>query len=141
MNESPDIVLLAAEWQPRALIRAQLIEDGFEVVATNIWPKMRLHFRPFTKPRLALVDLKGLPRPACVLNDLRALMKPERVLVLTALGTVPESDIERLGFHVVSRPIVIRDVVKAARHAIRSQAPREPGASALEGLEVSAWRT
>jgi hypothetical protein len=31
----PDIVLLAAEWQPRALIRAQLIEEAFEVVATD----------------------------------------------------------------------------------------------------------
>src|SRR5437764_909441 len=81
-----DIVLLAAEWQPRALIRAQLIEEGFEVVATNSWPMMRRHLRPGMKPRLVLVDLKGLPDPASILNDLRVMMKPGRVLVLTAVG-------------------------------------------------------
>jgi hypothetical protein len=37
MPEPPDIVLLAGDWQPRALIRAQLIEEGLEVVATNTW--------------------------------------------------------------------------------------------------------
>ena len=59
----PDIVFLAVEWQPRALIRAQLIEEGFEVVATASWAVMRRHLRPGSKPRLAIVDLKGLADP------------------------------------------------------------------------------
>jgi hypothetical protein len=50
---SPDIVLLGAERQPRALIRAQLIEAGFDVVATDTWPMMRRHLRPGSKPRLS----------------------------------------------------------------------------------------
>lgn len=117
---SPDIVLLAAEWQPRALIRAQLIEEGFDVVATNTWPMMRRQLRPGMKPQLALLDLKGLPDPRGVLNDLRVLMKPERVIVLTAAGTVSPAEIERSGFHALSRPIVIEDVVRAAALAIRA---------------------
>jgi hypothetical protein len=116
----PDIVLLATEWQPRALIRAQLIEEGYEVVATDTWPMMRRHLRPGVKPRLALVDLKGLPDPVSVLNDLRVLMKPDRVLVLTALGTAPAAEITRLGFHTVFRPIRIADVVGAAHDTIRA---------------------
>jgi hypothetical protein len=116
----PDIVLLATEWRPRALIRAQLIEEGFEVVATNAWPVMRRHLRPGMKPLLALIDLKGLPSPVNILNDLRVLMKPDHVLALSALGTIPESDIKRLGFRAVSRPIVIEDVVGVAREAIRT---------------------
>src|SRR6266852_5170698 len=95
----PDIVLLGAEWQPRAMIRAQLIEAGFDVVATNTWPMMRRQLRPGSKPRLAIVDLKGLSNPQDVLNDLRVLMNPKRVL---------------------SRPIAIKDVVDAAADAIRS---------------------
>ena len=51
----PDVVLLAADWQPRALIRAQLIEQGFDVVATDTWPVMRRHLRAGTKPRIVLV--------------------------------------------------------------------------------------
>src|SRR5262245_66564429 len=80
----PDIVFLAPEWQPRALIRAQLIEEGFEVVATRSWPMMRRHLRPGSKPRLAIVDLKDLADPRSVLRDLAVLMKPDRVLVLSA---------------------------------------------------------
>jgi DNA-binding response OmpR family regulator len=119
----PDIVLLAAEWQPRALIRAQLIEEGFEVVAANTWAAMRRQMRPGMKPRLALVDLKGLSDPESVLHDLRILMKPERVLVLTATGTTSPLSIERMGFHALSRPIDVEHVVKAASDAVRSSEP------------------
>jgi ActR/RegA family two-component response regulator len=120
MTAAPDIALLAAEWQPRALIRAQLIEEGFEVVATDTWPMMRRHLRPGSKPRLAVVDLKGLPCPRDVLADLRALMKPTRVLVLTASGTMAVQDIERLGFHPLPRPVVIDEIVRVAGNLIRS---------------------
>jgi hypothetical protein len=114
----PDIVFLAAEWQPRAMIRAQLIEEGWDVVATSSWPMMRRHLRPGSKPRLAIVDLKDLPDPQSVLRDLRVLMKPERVLVLSAIGTIPPSEIEYLAFRVLRRPFTIEDLVRAVRTAI-----------------------
>jgi hypothetical protein len=68
---------------------------------------------------LAIVDLKGLPNPDDVLNDLQVLTKPRRVLVLTAIGTVQPEEIERLGFRTLSRPIMIRDVVDSAAEAMR----------------------
>jgi len=113
-------VLLVAEWQPRALIRAQLIEEGFEVVATNTWPMMRRHLRPGLKPRLAIVDLKSLPNPKDVLGDLRVLLEPHQVLVLTASGTVPVEAVESAGFRRLSRPFAIEDVVTRAVEAIAS---------------------
>jgi hypothetical protein len=122
----PDIVLLATEWRPRALIRAQLIEEGFEVVATNTWAMMRRHLRPGMKPRLALVDLQNLPQPANVLDDLRVMMKPERVLVLTAIGTLSAADVERRGFQAISRPIVIADVIRVVASMIGSDPDDEP---------------
>ena len=114
-EQRKDIVFLDADWHSRALIRAQLIEDGFEVVATESWTMMRRHLRPRSKPRLALVDLKDLADPQDVLHDLRVLMKPERVLVLCAIGTMPCEDVERLGFHVMPRPFVIEDLVREVR--------------------------
>ena len=86
-----DILLLAVEWRPRALLRAQLIEQGFEVLATDTWTMMRRHLGPGSIPWLAIVDLQGLPQPDHVLADLTIVMKPSRVLVLTALGTVSAS--------------------------------------------------
>jgi hypothetical protein len=120
----PDIVLLGTEWQPRALIRAQLIEEGFDVVATDSWPMMRRQLRPGSKPLLAIVDLQGLPDPEEVLDGLRVLMKPERVLVLMAIGTVEAAEIERVGFRTLSRPILIEEVVNTAAKAIRSRGTR-----------------
>src|SRR4029077_10312004 len=87
-HPSPDVVLLGAEWKTRALIRAQLIEEGFDVVATDTWSMMRRQLRPGLKPRLAVVDLKDLDEPGRVLGDLAVLMKPERVLVLAAAATM-----------------------------------------------------
>ena len=111
-------MLLVTEWQPRALIRAQLIEEGFDVVATNTWPMMRRHLRPGLKPRLAIVDLKSLPNPKDVLGDLRLLLEPHQVLVLTASGTVPVETVESSGFRRLSRPFAIKDVVTKAVETI-----------------------
>ena len=49
---SPDIVLLASDRRTRAPLRAQLVEDGFHVIATDTWPTMREHLRAGAKPRL-----------------------------------------------------------------------------------------
>jgi len=54
-----------------------------------------------------------------VLADLRVLMKPDRVLVLSAMSTVPEDEIQRLGFRAVKRPIAIEQIVDAVTRIIR----------------------
>ena len=117
-QQPPDLVFLDADWQSRALIRAQLIEEGFEVVATETWTMMRRQLRPGSKPRLAIVDLKDLPDPQAVLRDLRLLMKPEQVLVLSAIGTIPRAEIERFSFHIVPRPFVIEELVREVRRVM-----------------------
>jgi hypothetical protein len=117
-QQPPDIVLLVAEWQLRAFLRAQLIEEGFEVVGTDAWVMMRRYLRPGSKPRLAIVDLKDLQNPREILNDLRVLMDPSRVVVLTAIGTVPATDIEYLGFRRLSRPIIVSDIIQTVIQAI-----------------------
>ena len=122
--QPPDAVLLSADRRTRAPLRAQLIEDGFEVIATETWPAMRGHLRPGAKPGVAIVDLQGLPNPAEVLDGLQVLMKPGRVLVLTAIGTVPPEEIARAGFRVLPRPASIEEVVAAARSALAAATER-----------------
>jgi DNA-binding response OmpR family regulator len=111
MSHRPDIVLLSSEWRSRALLRAQLIEEGFEVIATDSWAMMREQMG--AEALLAIVDLQDLADPAQVLTDLRAVMDSSHVLVLTAMNTVSPESIERLGFHVLERPISIGSVVAA----------------------------
>jgi DNA-binding response OmpR family regulator len=113
-------VILAVEWQSRALIRAQLIEEGFDVAAVDDWSAMRQFIEREPRPRAAVVDLKSLPHPREALDGLRARMSPNRVLVLTASGTLPPGEITRMGFGLLSRPFAIRDVVEAIASMLRA---------------------
>jgi len=110
---APDVLLLASEWPDRALLRAQLLEEGYEVVAVEAWPLPKLYRVPGMEPRLLLVDLQGLSRPRETLAELRPLAESTRVLVVTALGTVAADEVRALGFAVIQRPATIGQIVAA----------------------------
>ena len=118
---APDVLLLASEWPDRALLRAQLIEEGYEVVAVDAWPVPKLYRVPGMEPRLLLVDLQGLSTPREMLAELRQLAGPARVLVLTALGTVAADEVRALGFDVIHRPATIGQIVAAVTALLRQQ--------------------
>jgi hypothetical protein len=110
----PDVVVLGPEWRERALLSAQLIEEGYEVVATDAWPIPRRFLRSGMKPRVLIVDLHGLPEPREALDEIRGVIPPDRVIVVTALGTINPDEIRTLGFHVICRPTTVGDIVAAA---------------------------
>jgi hypothetical protein len=117
----PDVVVLGPEWRERALLSAQLIEEGYNVVATDAWPIPRRFLRSGMKPRALIVDLHGLPEPRQALDEIHGVIPAERVLVVTALGTVNPDDIRRLGFRVVSRPATVGEIVAATAALLRVQ--------------------
>jgi hypothetical protein len=119
----PDVLLLGPQWPERALLRAELIEAGYDVVAIDAWPMPRLYREPGMKPRLAIVDLQGLPEPRMVLDELRVVIPTDRVLVITALGTVTVDEIRDMRYQVVRRPTSVRDVVAAAANLLRANGP------------------
>jgi hypothetical protein len=112
--KAPDVMVLGPEWPERALLRAQLIEEGLEVVAIDVWPMPRLYRRRGMTPRVMIVDLRGLPEPRNTLEELGVVFPPDRVLVVTALGTVDADDVRRFGFHVIERPATIGQITRAA---------------------------
>jgi DNA-binding response OmpR family regulator len=112
-QKPPDVIVLGREWPERALLRAQLIEEGYEVVAIDEWPIPRLYRRPGTKPRVLLIDLYELPKPRETLDEVRFVLPIERVMVITALGSLTADEVKRLGFHVLERPVSIREIVSA----------------------------
>ena len=120
MSDPPrtDIVLIGVPWRSRALLRAQLIEEGFEVLATDAWPTARRWLLTGIEPWLVIVDLQELANPKTVLSELHTLFKPDRVLVLSGAGTVPPTELQRFGFEVVARPIAIDAVIAAASRLV-----------------------
>lgn len=117
----PDIVLIGATWPARALLRAQLKEEGYEVVATDAWPIPRQFLCPGIRPGLIIVDLQDLPGMEQALSELRSLMRPDRVLVVTALGTPTPDEIRTLGFRVMARPVTIEEIVRTAAEMLRRE--------------------
>ena len=109
----PDVVLIGPEWPERALLRAQLIEEGHDVVAIDAWPIPTLYREPGMTPRAIVIDLRGLPEPRATLDELRVVVPPDRVLVLMALGTLAENDVRALGFGTIERPASIGEIVAA----------------------------
>jgi hypothetical protein len=120
----PDVLLLGTEWPQRAALRAQLLEDGYEVIAVDAWPIPRPYRQPGLKPRLLIVDLQGLPSPREVLDEIRFVMPPKRVLVIAALGTVSSEHIAHLGYHVIPRPARIGDIVDTVARLLQRGEPR-----------------
>jgi DNA-binding response OmpR family regulator len=118
----PDVIVIGAEWPGRALLRAQLIDEGLEIVAVDSWPIPRRYRRHEMKPRILLIDLHGLPRPRETLDEVRGVLPPERVLVVTALGSLAASDVRALGFNVIERPVSIGQIV-ARSAALLSRTP------------------
>ena len=110
---APDVLLLVSEWRDRALLRAQLIEEGYEVVAVEAWPLPTLYRVRGREPRLFLVDLQGLSKPHETLAEVRQIAGATRVLVVTALGTVTADEVRALGFDVIQRPATIGQIVAA----------------------------
>jgi DNA-binding response OmpR family regulator len=121
---APDVLLLASAWPERALLRAQLIEEGYEVVAVEAWPLPKLYRVPGMEPRLLLVDLQGLPRPRETLAELWQVGGPTRVLVVTALGTVTADEARALGFDTIQRPATIGQIVTAVAALLGRASPR-----------------
>jgi hypothetical protein len=125
----PDVIVLGAEWPERALLRAQLTEEGHEVVAVDTWPIPRLYRRTGMKPRVLLIDLHELPNPRETLDEVRFVLPPERVLVVTALGSLPAAEVRTRGFHVIERPASIGHIVSETAALLTrphgKQKPRE----------------
>ena len=115
-----DILLLGTQWPERALLRAQLIEEGYEVVAVDRWPIPRLSRKREMTPRLLIIDLHELPNPGKTLEEVRLLFSPDRVMVVTASGTLTSAELQQLGFHTIARPATVGEIVAEATRLLRA---------------------
>ncbi len=121
-----EILLVSTEWRLRVPVRAQLIEEGFEVEAHEAWDFAELLLRSGARrPRLLVFDATSEDHPAALLQTLSHLMPPGQVLVLTAPSVLAPADIDALGFpHVLARPFSVRDIVGQAALLLGRAAPK-----------------
>jgi DNA-binding NtrC family response regulator len=108
------ILLVGGDWRPRALVLAQLQEDGYDVTAVETWDEAELLLRTrAVKPDVLIFDLEGEPQPEAALTTAATLVDPARVVVLTAAGTLRADAVRAHGFaHILARPYSVGDVVE-----------------------------
>jgi DNA-binding response OmpR family regulator len=107
-----EIVLVAKEWKTRALITAQLSEEGYQVLALRtIEEAVMLLGRGMVRPRLIILDTPGQNLKEAILADLRALADDVPILACTGPFDLAQFDFEEAGFIKLVRPFTVRDVV------------------------------
>jgi DNA-binding response OmpR family regulator len=112
-----EILLIAADWQFRALVRAQLLEEGYELRALpSVESALSSLVRGDEPPRLIILDMKAVNVEAGVLWDLWRL-SGEAPLVLCG-GALDRAMLGRENLppaRVLLRPFRVGDLVDEVR--------------------------
>jgi ActR/RegA family two-component response regulator len=113
------LLLISGEWPLRALLRAELLERGYDVTAVDSFDEAELLLlRRAVAPSRVVFDLARVDHPAAALETLRRLVGSGRVVTLTSAGALPAAEVRALGFaHVLARPFSVADVVAEAAKA------------------------
>ena len=106
----PDVLLISREWPARALLRAQLIEEGFDVQAVDEWAAARDLLRRGLNPRLLLLDLEGLPDPDNTLAEIQSSIAPCRVVIVGSATVAAPAAAAGGTFHLLTRPVAVRTI-------------------------------
>jgi len=108
-----EMVLIAGEWKTRALIAAQLSEEGHQVMALRtIEEAIMLLGRGMMRPSLIILDTMGQNLREPILGDLRTLAGDTPILVCTGPFDLAQFDFVEAGFtELLIRPFAVKDVV------------------------------
>ncbi len=117
-----EILLIAADWQLRALVRAQLLEEGLEVRAwPSLEPALADLIRSGGQPRLSIVELQGSEGEGRLLADLWRLAGGAPLILCS--GAIGRATLRQEGLPpveaVLLRPFRVRDLVKQVRKVVR----------------------
>ena len=112
-----EILLVAQAWKLRAMVRAQLLEEGFEVRA---WPSLDLALAHLARgggqPQATILDLQGLDPEASAILDLWQLTG--RAPLILCGGLLSQSLLSQEGLPPVTvllRPFRVADVIAEVR--------------------------
>ena len=114
------ILIAGKDWTARALLRAQLIEDGFDAEAfADVTEVVDLLWGSAEMPSLLIVDLFKSANSAQDTATLSHWAKLFPIWVLTDHGTAGGGELEGQGFErVLSRPIDVGILVQEIRERL-----------------------
>lgn len=93
-----EILLIATDWQFRALVRAQLLEEGRQVRALpSLEIALAYLIRSGERPQLIIVDVQGMEREGQLLSNMCRLTS--NVPLILCGGALSRSALERAVLH------------------------------------------
>lgn len=115
-----DVLLIGKDWQARALLRAQLLEDGVSVEAwetgaearQSITERPRLH-------RLIVADMHASPDPAAELGALEQWSGQVPVWIIASHSAIHDEQLCDRGFErVLFRPVDLGHLVEEIKQRL-----------------------
>jgi len=114
------IFLVAKDWQARALLRAQLLEDGLEVEAhETVGDAIASLESSELLPDLFLADLSMSDDPASDVESLAAWAKQVPVWVVASRNLIAQKTLKGRGFEItLFRPVDVGELVEQIKHRV-----------------------
>ena len=122
LNSVAEILLVAKDWQARALLRAQLLEEGLEVEAhetvnqavASLDARERL-------PNLVLADLSMSEDPTFDAELLAAWAKQVPVWVIASRNLIAQKTLQGRGFEMILfRPVDVGELVEQIKRRVEA---------------------
>jgi CheY-like chemotaxis protein len=107
------IVIAGKDWQSRALLRAQLLEEGLEVEAYESIPNALAALgRSLILPAMLIADISASDDPSADVEALSAWSRKLPIWIIASRNYIVEKDLRSHGFELVMlRPVDMGELV------------------------------
>ena len=115
------VLLIGKDWKTRALLRAQLLEEGVDVEAyESLAEALEASMGVGEVPALLLADLSASPNPAVEIAQLAHWSRRIPIWIIARRTVADESEFEGRGFEaVLFRPIDLGELVERIKQWVR----------------------
>ncbi len=116
------VLLLGKDWQTRALLRAQLIEEGLEVEAHETAHEVNLDLQtPELLPELVVADLASSDDPGAETERLAAWAGRLPVWVIANHSLISNTSLTSRGFEMILfRPVDVGELVVQIKRRVEA---------------------
>lgn len=114
------IVLVGRDWQARALLRAQLLEEGFDVQAYDTVPTANavLESSRFL-PGLLIADVSASDDPASDLETLAGWARQLPTWIIASRNFITEKNLKGRNFEMtLFKPVDLGELVQQIKHRL-----------------------
>lgn len=114
------ILIAGKDWQARALLRAQLLEEGFEVEAYETVPDALVALGPGTNlPDLFIADVSASDDPSADVEALSALSRKLPIWIIATRTYIIEKGLRGHGFEMILlRPVDVGELVEQIKQRL-----------------------